>query len=111
MSAPQDPQEANGLHLLVPGAGAVGGTSPPIKNLLSGDTNKSPRDPFCTVSAPQGPKEAHGLLGWTVEHKCFTISPGILWDYPHIYGRLLAKKYVACYLIKFLAQLVCSCGT
>ena len=61
MSDPQGPQEAHGLHLLVPGAGAVGGTFPPIKNSLSGDNNESPGTPFCPVSAPQGPQEAHGL--------------------------------------------------
>ena len=61
VSAVQGPQEAYGLHLLVPGAGAVGGTSPQIKNYLSGDTNGPPGAPFCPVSAPQGPQEALGL--------------------------------------------------
>ena len=61
MSAPQGPQEAHGLHLLVPGAGAVGGTSPPMKNSVSRGPNKSPDTPFYPVSAPQGPQEAHGL--------------------------------------------------
>ena len=36
VSAPQGFEEAHGLHLLVPGAGAVGGTSPPIKILYLG---------------------------------------------------------------------------
>ena len=61
MSAPQDPREAHGLHLLVPGAGVVGGTFRPIKNYSSGGTNKSPGTEYCQVSAPQGPQEAHGL--------------------------------------------------
>ena len=46
---------------MVPGADAVGGTFPPIKNSLSGDNNESPGTPFCPVSAPQGPQEVHGL--------------------------------------------------
>ena len=33
VSAPQGLQEAHGLHLLVPGAGVVGGTYQSIKNL------------------------------------------------------------------------------
>ena len=36
VSAPQDPEEAHGLNLLVPGAGAVGGTPPIIKNIFLG---------------------------------------------------------------------------
>ena len=61
MSGPFGSQEAYSLHLLVPGVGAVGGTSPPIRNSLSGGTNKSPDTPYCSVSALQGPQEAHGL--------------------------------------------------
>ena len=36
VSASQGPQEEHGLHLLVPGASAVGGTCPPIKNCYQG---------------------------------------------------------------------------
>ena len=46
---------------MVPGAGAVGGTSPTITNSFSGGTHESPDTPFCHVSATQGPEEAHGL--------------------------------------------------
>ena len=41
VSAPQGLQEAHVLHLLVPGAGVVGGTSRPIKNYSSGSHKKS----------------------------------------------------------------------
>ena len=61
MSAPQGPQEAHGLHLLVPGAGVVGGTFRPIKNYSSGSNNETADTPFINVSAPQGPQEAHGV--------------------------------------------------
>ena len=61
MSGPYGSQEAHSLHLLVPGVGAVGGTSPPIKKSFIWGTNKSPDTPFCSVSALQGPQEAHGL--------------------------------------------------
>ena len=61
VSAPQGLQEAHGLHLLVPGAGVVGGTYQPIKNSSSGSPNKSADTSFAPVSAPQGLQEAHGL--------------------------------------------------
>ena len=60
-SAPLVLQEAHGLHLLVPGAGVVGGTYQPIKNSSSGSPNKSADTPYAPVSAPQGLQEAHGL--------------------------------------------------
>ena len=52
MSAPQGPREAHGLHLLVPGAGVVGGTFRPIKNSSSGSNNETADTPFIQVSAP-----------------------------------------------------------
>ena len=61
MSAPQGTREAHCLHLLVSGAGVVGGTFPPIKNQSSGSNNETADTPFITVSAPQGPQEAHCL--------------------------------------------------
>ena len=64
MSAPQDPEEAYGLHLLVPGAGAVGGTSPPIKNSFSGGTNESADTSFAPVSAPHSSQETIISYNW-----------------------------------------------
>ena len=61
VSAPQGLQEAHSLHLLVPGAAVVGGTSQPIKNSSSGSPNKSADTLFARVSAPQGLQEAHVL--------------------------------------------------
>ena len=57
MSAPQGPQEAHGLHLLVPDASAVGGMSPLIENSSFESPNKSADTSFAPVSAPQGLQE------------------------------------------------------
>ena len=59
--SPRGLQEANDLHLFVPGAGVVGGRYQPIKNSSSGSPNKSADTTFAPVSAPQGLQEAHGL--------------------------------------------------
>ena len=53
-------QEAHGGLLLVPGVGAVVGTSQPIKKFSSWDPNKSNDTPFGPVIAAQGLQEAHG---------------------------------------------------
>ena len=49
VSGPQGLQEAHGLHLLVPGAGAVGARSYPIKYSASVGYNKSSDTPFVPV--------------------------------------------------------------
>ena len=61
VSGPQGLQEAHGLHLLVPGAGAVGARSYPIKYSASVGYNESSDTPFVSVSSPQGLQDAHGL--------------------------------------------------
>ena len=61
VSAPQGPQDAPGLHLLVPGVGGVGATFQVTNNLASGFCNRSIDTTFILLSAPQGPKDAPGL--------------------------------------------------
>ena len=61
VSAPQVLQEAHGLHILVPRAGAVGRTYQPIKNSSFGSPNKSFDTSFAPVGASQVFQEAHGL--------------------------------------------------
>ena len=55
------PRGAHSLHVLVIGAGVVGGTSQPIKNSSSRSPNKSADTSFAPVSAAQGLQYAHGL--------------------------------------------------
>ena len=61
VSGPPGLQEAHGLHLLVPGAGAVGARSYPIKYSAFVGYNESSDTPFVPVSGPQGLQEAHSL--------------------------------------------------
>ena len=58
---PQGLQEMHCLHHLVPGPGAVGAGSYPIKYSASVGYNESSDTPFVSVSSPQGLQDAHGL--------------------------------------------------
>ena len=54
------PLKVHCLHLLIPGARIVSGTSQPEKTSSSGSPNKSADTPFAPVNAPQGLQEVHG---------------------------------------------------
>ena len=61
VSASQGPQDAPGLHLLVPGVGGVGATFQLTKNSASGFCNGSADTLFTPVGASQGPQDAPGI--------------------------------------------------